>query len=157
MSALIPEQRAVSKDPRKRYAPAMRTLNPVYAELVAVINSGAKKNKIALTPDQVRALAAYVTPTMLRVPYARRIVPVGAKVPEDKSTIKLTTRERQAMMGVARGLTAAQIGRRLGIAMDTAKTHMRNAYHALDARNGPHAVAICLKYGLLTEDDIADV
>ena len=58
------------------------------------------------------------------------------EIPEACETIaarfSLSPREREVLSLLARGRTAAYIGRSLGIAPDTAKTHMRSIYRKMD-------------------------
>ena len=164
MSAVIPEQRIEGElrmRPGRRASTsrpmAIRSLDPIYERLVDVVIAGARRHSIDMSPGQVKALAAYITPTLLRLPYAKRAASPGARPPSDKRIIQLTPRERQVLMGLARGLSAEQTGYRLGVSKDTVKTHLRHAYAALGARNGCHAVAICLKYDLLQAEELEDV
>ena len=61
---------------------------------------------------------------------------VTDEIPEACATIaarfSLSPREREVLSLLARGRTAAYIGRSLGIAPDTAKTHMRSIYRKMD-------------------------
>lgn len=139
--------------------PLRRSLDPIHEELVNIIFRGASEHDITLTPQQMHDLAAYIAPSLLRLPFAKRPVAVVgvAQVPEDKSEVVLTLRERQVLMGIARGLSADQTGYRLMLAKDTVKTHLRRAYKALGARNASHAVAIAIKYGLLSAEELEEV
>lgn len=61
---------------------------------------------------------------------------VTDEIPEACAAIaarfSLSPREREVLSLLARGRTAAYIGRSLGIAPDTAKTHMRSIYRKMD-------------------------
>lgn len=60
----------------------------------------------------------------------------GDEIPEAcaelATTFALTPREREVLSLLARGRTAAYVGRALGISPDTAKTHIRSIYHKMD-------------------------
>jgi DNA-binding NarL/FixJ family response regulator len=62
----------------------------------------------------------------------------------------LTGRQQQVLELIAEGLTAAQIGRRLGLAFTTVKTHKADTFKRLGARSAAHAVAIAYRRGLIT-------
>lgn len=131
-------------------------MDPIVRELIGVISRSALEHNLVLTPAKVRALATDVAPAVIRLPYAPR----HKQTPEsqvDKTQLQLTTRERQVLMGIARGLTAEQIGFNLGLAKYTVKTYLANAYEVLGARNGCHAIAISLKYGILKPEDVVEV
>jgi DNA-binding CsgD family transcriptional regulator len=48
---------------------------------------------------------------------------------------------------MAEGASAKEAGRRLGIAEQTVKNHLREIYHRLEARNCSHAVALAITAG----------
>jgi DNA-binding CsgD family transcriptional regulator len=62
----------------------------------------------------------------------------------------LTPREIEVLQGVADGETAAQTGRRVYLSEETVKTYRKRIVGKLEARNGPHAVAIGLRRGILS-------
>lgn len=57
---------------------------------------------------------------------------------------RLTPAEARVLEYSARGLSAAATGRALFMAVDTVKTHRRNIFSRLGARNITHAVALVL-------------
>ena len=61
----------------------------------------------------------------------------------------LTPRMRDALDGVARGETALQTARRLGVAESTIKNELAAARGRLDARTSPQAYATARDRGLL--------
>ena len=134
--------------------PVQRSLEAIYEALTIAIRASATQHAVQIAKPDVQRMAADLTPIVIRVPFSN-LACVTSK--RDKSRIILRPREQQALMGLARGLSAKQTAYRLGISEDTVKTHLRRAYAALGARNGSNAVAICLKYGLLTAEDIDDV
>lgn len=167
MTTMIPNQRVAARL-RGRPGPrtssgvraqelAQRNVQPIHNALVIALKESAREHDIKLLPSQVSALADDITPIVIRLPYEKRptVNVVSPKI--DPTRVHLTPRERQVLMGLARGLSAEQTGYRLGITKDTVKSHLRTAYATLRARNGAHAVAICLKYGLLTPSELADI
>jgi DNA-binding NarL/FixJ family response regulator len=135
---------------------ARRPLNPIYDALVGIITQAASANRIPITAGDVRVIASHVAPLLIKLPYEKRHTS-RSDVPADRREITLTTRERQVIMGLARGLTARQIGYTLFLTEDTVKSHLSTAYRALGARNASHAVAIAITRGVLTADEIADI
>ena len=61
----------------------------------------------------------------------------------------LTKREREVLRLLADGLRNEEIGRRLNIAGETARAHIRNAMRKLDADTRTHAVAMALRESLI--------
>lgn len=65
----------------------------------------------------------------------------------------LTPREQQALVLLADGMSNKQIARRLGISEHGAKRHVANVLAKLNCPNRTLAVALALRYGLLSPDD----
>jgi DNA-binding CsgD family transcriptional regulator len=61
----------------------------------------------------------------------------------------LSDRELEVVGLAARGKTYQEIGTLLGIAADTAKTHMENAGQKLNTSNKTHTVAVAVALGLI--------
>ena len=61
----------------------------------------------------------------------------------------LTARERQALGLLADGASTAEVARRLGVAVNTARNHVQRVLEKLGARSKLEAVAIARKEGLL--------
>jgi len=61
----------------------------------------------------------------------------------------LTQRGREVLRLLADGLRNEEIGRRLNIAGETARAHIRNAMRKLDADTRTHAVAMALRESLI--------
>jgi len=61
----------------------------------------------------------------------------------------LTQREREVLSLLSDGLRNEEIGRRLHIAGETARAHIRNAMRKLDADTRTHAVALALRQSLI--------
>ncbi len=83
---------------------------------------------------QVGGGGAYVDPRL-----DRSAAPAAGRV--------LSPREREVIGLMAEGLTADQIGTRLGVSVETVRTHVRNVIRKLQARNRVHAIAIALERG----------
>ena len=88
--------------------------------------------------ERVAAGELYVDPRLDRVVLSERAT---ARVPQ------LSPREREIMHLMAEGYTGAAIGRRLGVSVETVRTHARNVIRKLQARNRVHAIAIALERG----------
>lgn len=54
----------------------------------------------------------------------------------------ITTRQADVLAGIAHGHTNTDIARRLGIEEDSVKSHCKNLFRALGARNRAHAAAL---------------
>jgi DNA-binding NarL/FixJ family response regulator len=61
----------------------------------------------------------------------------------------LTVRERQTLGLLADGASTAEVARRLGVAVNTARNHVQRVLEKLGARSKLEAVAIARKEGLL--------
>ena len=61
----------------------------------------------------------------------------------------LTTRQAEVLAALAEGLTAAEVGRRLGISRRTVEDHLAAAKKVAGAKTSVEAVARCYCYGLL--------
>ncbi|MEW2442819.1 LuxR C-terminal-related transcriptional regulator [Micromonospora marina] len=62
---------------------------------------------------------------------------------------KLTANQVRLLHMLADGLTHDQMGRRVGCHTGTVRVRLHRAYQLLGASNGPHAVAILARSGLL--------
>src|SRR5439155_27221073 len=61
----------------------------------------------------------------------------------------LTEREQTVLATAAEGLTAREIGRRLGVSERTVTTHLNNIYRKLGANGRVSAVSTALRIGVL--------
>lgn len=66
-----------------------------------------------------------------------------------ESSATLTERERSVLMAAADGLTAREIGRRLGVRERTVTTHLNHIYRKLGARGRVEALAEAWRLGVL--------
>ncbi|NRQ36280.1 response regulator transcription factor [Nonomuraea sp. NN258] len=62
---------------------------------------------------------------------------------------RLTLRERETLLLLAEGVTTQEVGRRLGVARNTARNHVQHVLEKLGARSKLEAVAIARREGLL--------
>ncbi|WP_049556493.1 helix-turn-helix transcriptional regulator [Nonomuraea sp. SBT364] len=70
---------------------------------------------------------------------------VGAK----PGAPELTSREIEVLSLLTEGLSAPQVGERLGLAPSTVRSHLERVYTKLGAHTGPQAVARAIRQGLL--------
>jgi DNA-binding NarL/FixJ family response regulator len=79
----------------------------------------------------------------------RYLDPGVVGLPPASSSSQLSPRERDVLALVADGLSYAEIGRRLEIGAETARTHLKKASLRLGALTRTHAVALSLRHGLI--------
>lgn len=68
----------------------------------------------------------------------------------------LSPREREALTWVAHGATTSEVGERLGVSEETARTLLRRGAAKLGARTRAQAVAVAYSRGELGKDDLVD-
>jgi DNA-binding NarL/FixJ family response regulator len=76
----------------------------------------------------------------------------GSKKIADENSI-LTEREIEVLSLLARGYLYAEIGKRLGISLNTVTSHIKNSYRKLAVHSGPAAVTRASELGLLRQGD----
>jgi DNA-binding NarL/FixJ family response regulator len=74
---------------------------------------------------------------------------VDPAVPPKGSRGKLTRRQRQILQRLADGESTTVAARELDLSEETVKTHMKNTFARLGAKNRTHAVAIALRESLI--------
>jgi DNA-binding NarL/FixJ family response regulator len=77
---------------------------------------------------------------------------VASQLVEHLGEKQLSTRELQVLRLVAHGDRNKEIGRKLEIAEETVKMHLKNAAGKLNARDRTHAVSIAIRRGIFTLD-----
>jgi DNA-binding NarL/FixJ family response regulator len=102
--------------------------------------------KEAPLPDLVRALASIARGR----PYVDPGLAVAALRGQTRGATQLTARELDVLVLLAEGLSHEEIGRRLGIASETVRTHARKAADRLGARTRTQAVATAIRLGLIS-------
>ena len=70
--------------------------------------------------------------------------------PEEPTQWRLTKREREILVGVAKGMSSEEIGDMLHLSDRTVDWHTRNAMKRLDAKNRVQAVVLAMQKGALT-------
>ena len=97
--------------------------------------------------EKVRSGGSYVDPRLDRILLSPRAT---AGVPS------LSPREREIMHLMAEGMTADAIADKIGVSVETVRTHVRNVIRKLQARNRVHAIAIALERGEIALDATQD-
>lgn len=83
---------------------------------------------------------------------ARHLSPqIAARLAESVSLEPLTAREEEVLRLVVEGLCNKAIGRKLGIAVGTVKSHLKSAFDKLDVESRTQAVAAVERRGLLRQ------
>jgi DNA-binding NarL/FixJ family response regulator len=83
---------------------------------------------------------------------ARYLSPqVAARLAESFSLEALTSREEEVLRLVVEGLCNKAIGRRLGIAVGTVKSHLKSTFDKLNVESRTQAVAVVERRGLLRQ------
>jgi DNA-binding NarL/FixJ family response regulator len=119
------------------------------SDILRAIEAGAtgyllKDTAIAALAEAVRAASR--GETVLAPPVAARLVS-RIRTPDPDHT--LTSREVEVLALVSRGLTNAEIGRRLYIGEATVKTHLLRAFAKLGVNDRTAAVTAALARGIL--------
>jgi len=117
-------------------------------DILRAVEAGATGYLLKDTPrDQLVAgvRAAARGESALSPSVARRLVQQLRSGDADR----LTTREREVLAGVARGLSNAAIGRELFITEATVKTHLLRAFAKLGVDDRTRAVTVAIERGIL--------
>lgn len=69
-------------------------------------------------------------------------------------TASLTARQREVLVGIARGQTAHELAADLSISYHTARNHIRDTLERLDARNQLEGVVTALREGVISLEDL---
>lgn len=91
----------------------------------------------------------YFAPEIRGRIYHEFVVVTGRAREEQKPLNKLTERERDVLIGVARGLTNKQIGSELFMSVHTVKLHVQNILKKLQLPNRTEAAVLAVREGLL--------
>jgi DNA-binding NarL/FixJ family response regulator len=76
---------------------------------------------------------------------------VAARLAESISLETLTSREEEVLRLVVEGLCNKAIGRQLGIALGTVKSHLKSAFNKLNVESRTQAVGVVERRGLLRQ------
>jgi DNA-binding NarL/FixJ family response regulator len=79
---------------------------------------------------------------------------VGRRADQLPRAMNFTARERQMLLGLARGLSNDALAQALGIGTETVKTHVKNILSKLNLKSRSEAVALCLQFGIIHSDDL---
>ena len=108
--------------------------------------------KDAPADEIVRAVRAAATGDALISPRVTRrlIAEFSRQQPRRRPQVsRLTEREREVLVAMARGLNNAEIGRHLFIAEGTVRTHVNRLLAKLEVRDRVHAVVLAYESGLV--------
>jgi LuxR family maltose regulon positive regulatory protein len=121
----------------------VRTFVDEGPEMAALLSEGLEaQQRGRLTPDVPAHYLRKLSASLERD--ASRTATPGAERPEP-----LSERELEVLTLVAAGKTNQEIAKELFVALSTVKTHIKNIYGKLDARNRTQALARARELGLL--------
>jgi len=118
------------------------------ALLLEALDAGVRGFVLKEAPlaDVMRAIETVAKGGVYIDPVLAGVLASGAATKQLKM---LTPREREVLHLLSDGLRNEEIGRRLHIAGETARAHIRNAMRKLDADTRTHAVAMALRQSLI--------
>ena len=125
--------------------------NPTYIARAATLNSFDYLLKTIPTSELVAAVLAAAAghptpPDSLLIKTRKR---AGNTSQWDQVVVTLTQREKQVLQHVAMGLSNREIGRSLGISVETVKEHVQNTLRKLDANDRTQAAVWAVREGLI--------
>jgi DNA-binding NarL/FixJ family response regulator len=151
--ALIDAQRSVNGDPPATDAISAMTRAEPSMGVVAV---GERPHRHLATAALQAGASAYVTRTTDQEQLLRALEAaldsksyLDPAVPSRGSRGKITRRQREILQLLADGESTTRAARELDLSEETVKTHMKNIFARLEARNRAHAVAIGLREALI--------
>ncbi|BCL79280.1 DNA-binding response regulator [Ktedonobacteria bacterium brp13] len=105
----------------------------------------AARGEILIQPDIMARILSYTTSQRPSIPLIN--------APVKQKTFDLTEREREVLVGVARGERSKDIARHLGIAERTVRAYLTNIYAKLDVTSRASAVTTAIRHGILPADE----
>jgi len=105
----------------------------------------AARGEILIQPDIMARILSYTASQRPSIP------PINA--PVKQKTFDLTEREREVLVGVARGERSKDIARHLGIAERTVRAYLTNIYAKLNVTSRASAVTTAIRHGILPADE----
>ncbi len=118
------------------------------------IGKGAEPDEIVRAVRTIHSGESLLSPIATRALIERFVEPTPmASAWHDRSLSRLTEREREVLVLVARGLTNQEIAARLVISPHTAKTHVNRIMTKVDARDRAHLVILAYESGLVSAGD----
>lgn len=147
---------AVLQEIRRRQLPTrvvILTVSSDHHAVLSLIEAGAmgyvlKENT---TTDLIAAIRAVAVGRHMFVPAIAALIDEvrGGGIPADGG-VKLTRREHEVLILLARGHRAGAIAARLGISPRTVEAHRSSLYRKLAVHNGRELVLVALRHGLVT-------
>jgi DNA-binding NarL/FixJ family response regulator len=125
--------------------------NPTYIARAATLNCYDYLLKTSPTSELIEAVLAAgagkpTPPESLLIKTRKR----ARKTSQwDQVVVTLTQREKQVLQHVALGLSNREIGRSLGISVETVKEHVQNTLRKLDANDRTQAAVWAVRQGLI--------
>ena len=122
------------------------------AQVRAALEAGASGYllKDADAPDVAAAIRAAMAGQLHLDPAAAKALAAGLRAPRS-AVDALTTREREVLSLIATGCSNRQIGRHLGVAERTARTHVSNILTKLGLASRTQAALWAVKEGLVEQ------
>lgn len=105
----------------------------------------AARGEILIQPDIMARILAYTTSQRPSLPLING--------QGNQQTFDLTEREREVLVGVARGERSKDIARHLGIAERTVRAYLTNIYAKLNVTSRASAVTMAIRHGILAADE----
>ena len=139
---------AVARRSAQHTAVILYTGHSDRTQLVEALDAGVRGFVLKEAPlaDVSRAIATVAKGGVYVDPVLAGVLAGGDATQQLKM---LTQREREVLSLLSDGLRNEEIGRRLHIAGETARAHIRNAMRKLDADTRTHAVALALRQSLI--------
>ncbi|GHO48514.1 response regulator transcription factor [Ktedonospora formicarum] len=103
----------------------------------------AARGEMLVQPEVMARILAYKTSASTSLS-----TPLSQYHPE---YIELTRREKQVLVGVARGERSKEIGARLGITERTVRAYLTSVYTKLNVDSRASAVAVAIEHGILSK------
>jgi DNA-binding NarL/FixJ family response regulator len=101
--------------------------------------------ELELVVQRNAPLSAAIAGTLLRLVRESQAPRRSATLPRD---LGLTQRQLAVLRALVEGLSYREIGERMGISLDTVRSHIRLIYSALQVHNVAEAVSFALRNGL---------
>ena len=120
------------------------------AVLLDAIRAAARGERL-VQPEMVERLLMHAARATQTPPMLSPTRP--SEKPRGKSRAELTEREREVLIGVARGERSKEVAKRLGITERTVGAYIASIYDKLDVDSCASAVAVALERGLLPRQE----
>ncbi|MBP7688575.1 MAG: response regulator transcription factor [Thermoflexales bacterium] len=127
------------------------------ALMIEGLRSGARSYLLKDTKRQVlfdTLRAAARGEALLRPDVMARVLSQSAVPAKPAEDLTLTDREREVLIGVARGERSKEVAARLGITERTVKAHLASIYNKFGVDSRAAAIAIASQRGLISQHDL---